>query len=148
MSYFQSPKLSLLLQWCQAVCALFDVPVQNFSASFSDGPPTCPALTARLCVCCKNTDSGRQPFCMLLLLLLFHIGRALCYLIHYYHPTQLPLSAIRTVTTKAPAPAPVEDDVPDENVVKGRVVRAVALAFSPGAANGEAALLRPLPAAC
>ena len=94
-------------------------------------------------VCCKNTDCGRQPFC-LSLLWLFHIGRALCYLIHFYHPTQLPLSAIRTVTTKAPAPAPVEDDVPDENVVKGRVVRAVALTFSPGAANSEAALRHPV----
>ena len=37
VSYFQSPKLSLLLQWCQSVCALVDVPVQNFSSSFSDG---------------------------------------------------------------------------------------------------------------
>jgi len=35
--YFQSPKLSLLLAWCQAVCAIVNIPVHNFSASFADG---------------------------------------------------------------------------------------------------------------
>ena len=35
--YPNSEHLSLLLQWCQVLCAGYDVEVTNFSASFSDG---------------------------------------------------------------------------------------------------------------
>ena len=51
----------LLLQWCQAVCALFGIEVNDFSTSFAD-------------------------------------GKALCYLMHYYHPTMVPLEEIRPTT--------------------------------------------------
>jgi len=35
--YFQSEKLSLLLQWCNTVCSFSSIPVINFTSSFSDG---------------------------------------------------------------------------------------------------------------
>ena len=139
VSYFQAPKLSLLLQWCQAVCALANLPVQNFSASFSDGmapsnarPAHATVLSSvRLTPTPRRTglsgdlwiSCGRAP------------GRALCYLINYYYPSLLPLSAIQTTTsrTRAAAPAVEEEDF-DENIVDGRRVRrAVAMTFSPGA---------------
>ena len=59
------PAISLLLQWCAAVCNLFNMRVTNFTSSFAD-------------------------------------GRALCYLIHYYHPALLPLSMIHKTTTSGP----------------------------------------------
>lgn len=75
--YVNSPKMSLLLQWCQAVCTGYGVQVvfnlwtvfgtdilkvNNFGASFSD-------------------------------------GRALCYLIHHYQPGLLDVTEIRQETT-------------------------------------------------
>ncbi|XP_014667741.1 PREDICTED: abnormal spindle-like microcephaly-associated protein homolog [Priapulus caudatus] len=39
--YFTSKKLSLLLKWCQAVCAYYDVTVENFTVSFADGRVLC-----------------------------------------------------------------------------------------------------------
>ena len=53
---------SLLLTWCQEVCATFGLPIENFTDSFAD-------------------------------------GKALCLLIHYYHPAILPRSEILSTTT-------------------------------------------------
>jgi len=61
--YYNSPRLSLLLRWCQTVCVQYDMDVDNFTVSFSD-------------------------------------GRALCYLLHHYHPSLLPKELIRTETTQ------------------------------------------------
>uniref|UniRef100_A0AAV1V2L0 Calponin-homology (CH) domain-containing protein n=1 Tax=Peronospora matthiolae TaxID=2874970 RepID=A0AAV1V2L0_9STRA len=52
---------SLLLEWCRAVCANYDVGVNDFSGSFAD-------------------------------------GKALCYLLHYYHPMLLSRSDILPTT--------------------------------------------------
>lgn len=60
--FFESPALSLLLQWCREVCAVYGVPVNNFSSSFSD-------------------------------------GRVLCYLIHHYYPSLLPLELVENDTS-------------------------------------------------
>ncbi|XP_013394208.1 abnormal spindle-like microcephaly-associated protein homolog [Lingula anatina] len=62
--YFKSNGLSLLLKWCKAVCAFYNLKVENFTVSFSD-------------------------------------GRALCYLVHHYHPSLLPLESIKTDTTQS-----------------------------------------------
>ena len=35
--YMKSEILSLLLQWCQTVCTIYNVEVQDFGKSFSDG---------------------------------------------------------------------------------------------------------------
>ncbi|XP_070581728.1 abnormal spindle-like microcephaly-associated protein homolog [Ptychodera flava] len=35
--YFKSERLSLLLDWCKAVCAYYDLKIENFTVSFSDG---------------------------------------------------------------------------------------------------------------
>ncbi|XP_052220933.1 abnormal spindle-like microcephaly-associated protein homolog [Dreissena polymorpha] len=58
----QDNRLNLLLQWCRAVCAHFDIKVENFTVSFSD-------------------------------------GRALCHIVHFYHPGLLPLGSIAQQTT-------------------------------------------------
>eukprot|EP00043_Microstomoeca_roanoka_P019502 m.219984 g.219984 ORF g.219984 m.219984 type:complete len:1667 (+) comp17006_c2_seq6:2063-7063(+) len=60
--YQNSAAMNLLLQWCRAICACFDLEISDFTTSFSD-------------------------------------GRALCYLISYYHPQLLPASSIHTATT-------------------------------------------------
>ncbi|ETN15107.1 hypothetical protein PPTG_07298 [Phytophthora nicotianae INRA-310] len=53
---------SLLLEWCRAVCANYNVAVNDFSASFAD-------------------------------------GKALCYLLHYYHPMLLSKSDMLPTTS-------------------------------------------------
>ncbi|XP_078741300.1 abnormal spindle-like microcephaly-associated protein homolog, partial [Lampetra fluviatilis] len=55
-------EVSLLLQWCRAVCARYGVKVDNLSVSLSD-------------------------------------GRALCWLMHHYHPELVPASSIHSLTT-------------------------------------------------
>ncbi|KAE9340809.1 hypothetical protein PF008_g10941 [Phytophthora fragariae] len=55
----------LLLEWCRAVCASYDVEVNDFSRSFAD-------------------------------------GKALCYLLHYYHPMLLSKSDMLPTTTNSP----------------------------------------------
>ncbi|KAL5489025.1 hypothetical protein EMCRGX_G018068 [Ephydatia muelleri] len=70
---FFEPTLSLLLQWCKAVCVLYGVPVNNFNSSFSD-------------------------------------GRALCYLIHHYHPQLLTLESIKDETTLTQSSEPIPED--------------------------------------
>lgn len=60
--YINSPQLSILLQWVQAVCTCYGVEVSNFGVSFSD-------------------------------------GRALCLLVHHYHPELLALEQIQMLTT-------------------------------------------------
>ncbi|CAI5745111.1 unnamed protein product [Peronospora destructor] len=52
----------LLLEWCRAVCANYDVVVNDFSQSFAD-------------------------------------GKALCHLLHYYHPMLLPKSDMLPTTS-------------------------------------------------
>ncbi|KAG1710035.1 hypothetical protein DVH05_017043 [Phytophthora capsici] len=52
----------LLLEWCRAVCANYNVEVSDFSASFAD-------------------------------------GKALCYLLHYYHPMLLSKSDMLSTTS-------------------------------------------------
>ncbi|KAG7376765.1 hypothetical protein PHYPSEUDO_012773 [Phytophthora pseudosyringae] len=52
----------LLLEWCRAVCANYDIGVSDFSASFAD-------------------------------------GKALCYLLHYYHPMLLSKSDMLPTTS-------------------------------------------------
>ncbi|XP_071948699.1 uncharacterized protein [Antedon mediterranea] len=61
--YLKNEELSLLLQWCKAVCSLYNLQIDNFTVSFSD-------------------------------------GRALCYLVHHYHPGLLPFEAIKQDTTQ------------------------------------------------
>ena len=39
--YFKSEKLSLLLKWCKAVCNHYDMRIENFTTSFSDGRAFC-----------------------------------------------------------------------------------------------------------
>ncbi|KJE98230.1 hypothetical protein CAOG_08226 [Capsaspora owczarzaki ATCC 30864] len=39
--YFSAPRLSLLLQWCQAVASHYNVAVRNFTTSFADGRVLC-----------------------------------------------------------------------------------------------------------
>lgn len=39
--YFKSEKLSLLLKWCKIICAHYDVKIENFTVSFSDGIAFC-----------------------------------------------------------------------------------------------------------
>ncbi|XP_067086593.1 abnormal spindle-like microcephaly-associated protein [Osmerus mordax] len=58
-----SLKITLLMDWVNAVCDFYNLKVENFSVSFSD-------------------------------------GRALCYLIHHYHPSQLPLERVSQSTTQ------------------------------------------------
>ncbi|XP_053380194.1 abnormal spindle-like microcephaly-associated protein homolog [Mercenaria mercenaria] len=58
----QDERLNLLMKWCRAVCAFYDIKVENFTVSFSD-------------------------------------GRALCHILHYYHPGLLPLSHIKHETS-------------------------------------------------
>ena len=67
------PEVSLLLQWCAAVCNLFNMRVTNFTSSFAD-------------------------------------GRALCFLIHYYHPALLSLSMIHKTTTSGSSASSEWDD--------------------------------------
>ena len=71
---FFEPTLSLLLQWCKAVCVLYGVSVNNFNSSFSD-------------------------------------GRALCYLIHHYHPQLLTLESIKDETTLTQSCEPVPEEL-------------------------------------
>lgn len=52
---------TLILQWCQGVCRLFDIEIKNFTTSFAD-------------------------------------GKAMCLLVHYYHPQLLSLSDILPTT--------------------------------------------------
>jgi abnormal spindle-like microcephaly-associated protein len=52
---------SLLLLWCQVVCKKYDIEIENFSSSFSD-------------------------------------GKALCYIVHYYHPELVSPDAIKKTT--------------------------------------------------
>lgn len=56
---------AILLRWCQAVCSLFGLEINDFSHSFSD-------------------------------------GKALCCLVHYYHPRMLPLKEIRPTSRDLP----------------------------------------------
>ncbi|KAM6962532.1 abnormal spindle-like microcephaly-associated protein [Aplochiton taeniatus] len=58
-----SPKITLLMDWVNAVSDFYNLKVENFTVSFSD-------------------------------------GRALCYLIHHYHPSQLPLERVCQDTTQ------------------------------------------------
>ncbi|KAL4219252.1 hypothetical protein ACF0H5_021834 [Mactra antiquata] len=58
----QDERLNLLLKWCSAVCAFYDIKIENFTVSFSD-------------------------------------GRALCHILHYYHPGLVPLTCIQHETT-------------------------------------------------
>ena len=62
LSMKEAELTSLLLTWCQEVCATFGLAVDNFTSSFAD-------------------------------------GKALCLLIHYYHPAILPRSEILSTTT-------------------------------------------------
>ncbi|GMI44842.1 hypothetical protein TrCOL_g13093, partial [Triparma columacea] len=62
LSMKEAELTSLLLTWCQEVCATFGLAVENFTSSFAD-------------------------------------GKALCLLIHYYHPAILPRSEILSTTT-------------------------------------------------
>ncbi|KAI9298240.1 hypothetical protein K502DRAFT_362532 [Neoconidiobolus thromboides FSU 785] len=39
--YFNSPLLSGLLTWCSSICALYQLPVMNFTSSFEDGQAIC-----------------------------------------------------------------------------------------------------------
>ncbi|XP_065919587.1 abnormal spindle-like microcephaly-associated protein homolog [Dysidea avara] len=39
--FFKSASISMLLQWCNSVCAIYGVPVTNFTTSFSDGRVFC-----------------------------------------------------------------------------------------------------------
>ncbi len=39
--FFESSKLSRLLEWCREVCAIYGISVHNFSSSFSDGRVLC-----------------------------------------------------------------------------------------------------------
>ncbi|KAK1943411.1 Abnormal spindle-like microcephaly-associated [Phytophthora citrophthora] len=57
----------LLLEWCRAVCANYNVEVSDFSASFAD-------------------------------------GKALCYLLHYYHPMLLSKSDMLSTTSDLHTP--------------------------------------------
>ncbi|KAL3663296.1 hypothetical protein V7S43_011705 [Phytophthora oleae] len=57
----------LLLEWCRAVCANYNVEVNDFSASFAD-------------------------------------GKALCYLLHYYHPMLLSKSDMLSTTSDLHSP--------------------------------------------
>ncbi|CAH1785861.1 unnamed protein product, partial [Owenia fusiformis] len=56
--------LEMLMKWCQCVCAYYDIKIDNFSVSFSD-------------------------------------GRALCYLVHHYHPSLLESQYIQHNTTQS-----------------------------------------------
>ncbi|XP_051549631.1 abnormal spindle-like microcephaly-associated protein [Myxocyprinus asiaticus] len=58
-----SQKVTLLLDWVNAVCEFYNLKAENFTVSFSD-------------------------------------GRILCYLIHHYHPSQLPAAEIQLRTTQ------------------------------------------------
>ncbi|XP_013789036.1 abnormal spindle-like microcephaly-associated protein homolog [Limulus polyphemus] len=60
----ENESLDFLLKWCQAVCTQYNIPVENFTVSFSD-------------------------------------GRALCYLIHHYHPNVLQEKDIRQETSQS-----------------------------------------------
>eukprot|EP00116_Pleurobrachia_bachei_P000377 sb/3460639/ len=40
-SFFKSRVLTALMEWCQTVCSFYDVPVDNFTVSFSDGRVLC-----------------------------------------------------------------------------------------------------------
>lgn len=39
--FFQNGIMQVMLEWCQTVCAFYDVPVDNFTVSFSDGRVLC-----------------------------------------------------------------------------------------------------------
>jgi abnormal spindle-like microcephaly-associated protein len=70
-----SPKLDLLLKWCQVVCQQYGLRVNNFMDSFAD-------------------------------------GRALCYIVHHYHPWLIPLNQIQSETTIAiHSTVTVEEDI-------------------------------------
>lgn len=58
----QDERLNLLLRWCKAVCARYNIQIENFTVSFSD-------------------------------------GRALCHIVHYYHPGLLPFEKIQQQTS-------------------------------------------------
>ncbi|KAG5850628.1 hypothetical protein ANANG_G00084460 [Anguilla anguilla] len=58
-----STKITLLMDWVNAVSAFYNSKAENFTVSFSD-------------------------------------GQILCYLIHYYHPSHLPLEAVCRKTTQ------------------------------------------------
>lgn len=60
--FFVEEHMTELLSWSRAVCAVYNLPVHNFTVSFSD-------------------------------------GRALCYLVHFYHPALLPLDQVNNETT-------------------------------------------------
>ena len=45
IQYFNSAELELLLQWCRCVCAFYNIPVNNFSASFADGRAFCALMS-------------------------------------------------------------------------------------------------------
>ena len=40
-TYFRSEELQVLLEWCQAVCILYGLQVENFTTSFQDGRAIC-----------------------------------------------------------------------------------------------------------
>ncbi|TDH73708.1 hypothetical protein CCR75_008709 [Bremia lactucae] len=58
---YEHESYSLLLEWCRAVCANYDVSIHDFTSSFAD-------------------------------------GKALCYLLHYYHPMLLLKSDVLPTT--------------------------------------------------
>lgn len=59
-------KVQLLLKWCQAVCLCYNIEVENFSVSFSDGRVLCyiirhyhPALLPEDAIYNETTQSMR-----------------------------------------------------------------------------------------
>ncbi|KAG1653330.1 Abnormal spindle-like microcephaly-associated [Nymphon striatum] len=76
--YYKSECLQLLMQWCQAVCSHYNMKIENFTVSFSD-------------------------------------GRALCYLIHHYHPSLIPLSKIHTETTQTKSNFNIDSSSSDDS---------------------------------
>uniref|UniRef100_A0A8C2ZYF4 Assembly factor for spindle microtubules n=1 Tax=Cyclopterus lumpus TaxID=8103 RepID=A0A8C2ZYF4_CYCLU len=58
-----STKITLLMDWVRTVCDFYNLKVENFTVTFSD-------------------------------------GRVLCYLIHHYHPSLLPVRAVSHSTTQ------------------------------------------------
>ncbi|KAJ7339429.1 hypothetical protein OS493_005827 [Desmophyllum pertusum] len=101
--YFQSDRLRLLFKWCKMVCRLYDLKIENFTVSFSD-------------------------------------GRALCYLLHHYHPSLLPRSIIKQQTSLTCNPG--VHDASDSEGEEGVEVNSWTATFSPG--SGTNTLLEEL----
>ena len=119
---FPDPTLSLLLQWCRAVGTLYGVSVSrpNFLSSLWGVSVWAHSLqannyyfssvlhTASTCACGSNCALRCIQECVVLPIMSIQVcnfttsfsdGRLLCYLIHHYHPSLLPLHLIHNYTT-------------------------------------------------